>query len=109
MLTVVRSRWFWCLLLLGALGGGGAAYLAYSARPEALLRAGRAALERGDGPAAARLAGLLEARGHPQHARALRGELWVRFGRSLVPPGGDSAAPLEARPAEAFARALEEL
>jgi predicted Zn-dependent protease len=110
MLQITRSRLLWCGLLTAAI----AATLGYwlvPAHPDRLLRQARAALDRGDAPAAGRILDRLDQRGHAQHARLLRGEIWLRLGRPQPPGDTNSPAPSprDAGSPTAFRSALREL
>ncbi|MCI0461714.1 MAG: hypothetical protein L0Z62_32585, partial [Gemmataceae bacterium] len=110
MINTTCSRILWCGLLAVVVVGM-ACYWVYTTRPDTLLRQARTALEKGDAVAAGRIAERLNQRGYDQHAYILRGEIWVRLGRSLLQPEADSAAPTPADVGaqNAFGQALREL
>ncbi len=110
MLLITRSRVLWCGLLLATVAGT-AGYWAYTTRPDSLLRRARADLEKGDAGAAERIVDQLEQRGHVPQAHSLRGEIWLRLGRSQLRSEADSTAPapLNAGARTLFSRALREL
>jgi tetratricopeptide (TPR) repeat protein len=107
-----RARWgrfgLLLLLLLAATVAGGWRYKV--TRPDYRLARGHEAVGRGDWDAAGGLADLLDASGHPDHARLLRGEMFLARGNpesALAELNQVQAdGPLRARAASLIGRAL---
>lgn len=110
MIKTTRSRVLWWGLL-AATGAGSVAYWVSMTRPDSLLLQARTALDKEDARAAGRIVDRLDRRGYGRHAQVLRGEIWVRLGRSQAPsePGGAGLSPAEAASRTAFRSALREL
>ena len=101
------------LLLTGLIlpVSGAVAYWGYHTSPEQMVHRGLAELDRGLADEPARIADVLEERGHVNHASFLRGEIWRRTGLSLASTtAGESTSETarSSRARQAFQRALAE-
>src|SRR6266446_8735841 len=93
--TMPGMRFSHVLVLLAGVSlpvSGGLAYWCYRTSPDQMLHRGLTELDRGLAEEAEGIAESLEERGHVDHARMLRGEIWRRSGVSLASTAAGGAA-----------------